>query len=250
MIRCSLIAFVPRVRRTRQGPILLCTMLFLALASCTNQAIAVAQTNTNDRPEGVERELTVYVDCSKSLNDGARTEAVRTLRTSLPHIIEKWRVTKLRGYCFAQDGWAAEEKLTRDLPLLILPRPRLVITNEVTGLLSNIFEAMQQKENARLAEATDTAQRQYRQAVEQALSTIDHSALLPPADFPSRCTDVNGMLRRVAETAGPRPRLAAMITDGAESCSPALKPVAPPKSDLSLLVILDISFALFPILGR
>lgn len=238
MVPRSLIALGSRGRRTRQVPIRLFTMLFFMLASCTHQALAVAQTNAHDRAEGVERELTIYVDGSKSLNDSALTEAVRTLRTSLPHIIEKWNVTKLRGYCFAQDGWAAEEKLSRDLPRLMLPRPQLVVTTEVTGIFRNIAVAKQQQEDDRLAEEEATARRHYRQEVEQALSTIDHAALLPPADFPSRCTDLNGMLHRVAETVGPRPRLAALITDGAESCSPALQPVPPPQSDLSLVVML------------
>ena len=107
------------------------------------------------------------------------------------------------------------------------------------GLMGIQASAKEGRARSQRAEEEAATRRKYHQEVEQALSTIDNSALLPPADFPEpRCTDLNGLLRRIAETVGPKPSLVAMITDGADDCSPPLKPVPPPKSDLSLVIIL------------
>ena len=103
------------------------------------------------------------------------------------------------------------------------------------------LEKAQRTEGALLFTGMQTAQQAaaltaYRQAVREQLAGITATTFLPPSDTPEpRCTDVQGALRRIAESGSGRATLAILATDFAETCAARLTPVT---ADTALVVVL------------
>jgi hypothetical protein len=209
-------------------PVLLLAGLLSVCVSCGKASPAPTVSDHGS----VERELETYLDDSKSLSDDAGT-VMRNLVAHLLEIAEAWNVTHLRFYRFGRDGWRAEERLKVDLPQLKLPTSHPAGSSELDDL-GNIRRAKE----ARAAEDKAKAREKYREDVRRTLASVESDllALSDPAEPP--CTDINGVLRRIALASSAKPRLVILITDGVENCSSAIQPVARPEGDIRLVIIL------------
>ncbi len=216
-------------------PVLLACVCALALSGCEGGTTALTQPGQAATPapsavppvavtpasasaEGVWVE--VLMDWSLSESAQPLAEAAQKLTAGLAQVIESLRAVHFAAYQFGDNGWEARELVARDFPALGQAQ-------RTEGAL--LFTGMQTAQQA----AALTA---YRQAVREQLAGITAVTFLPPADTPEpRCTDVQGALRRIAESGSGRATLAILATDFAETCAARLTPVT---ADTALVVVL------------
>jgi hypothetical protein len=224
----------------RVATILLLAGLASLSSSCTTSSPIASPAGGGpeySRVEGQpERDLEIFLDDSKSPADVAGS-ALRNLVEHLPELAEKWGITQLRFYTFGCDGWLAKEKLSTSLPQLKLPVHQQTDAGELRGL-KNIQVAIAKHRQAQADQEETKAREAYRRQVKRALAAVKGD-LLAPSDSPEPpCTDLRGVLRRIARTSSARPRLVVLITDGVESCSSSIHPVTKPEGDVRLVIIL------------
>jgi hypothetical protein len=219
-------------------PVLLACVGALALSGCTGGAAALTQPGQAAAPtpspvptqpvavtpasasaEGVWVE--VLMDWSLSESAQPLAEAAQKLTASLAQVIEWLRAVHFAAYQFGDNGWEARELAARDFPTLEQAQ-------RTEGAL--LFTGMQTAQQA-------AAQAAYQQAVRAQLAGITAATFLPPADTPEpRCTDIQGALRRIAESGSARPTLTILASDFAETCVTKLTPVI--GADTALVVVL------------
>ncbi|MBL8208278.1 MAG: hypothetical protein JNM09_28860 [Blastocatellia bacterium] len=156
--------------------------------------------------------LEVYVDWSLSTATQPLRQAAQALLTALPTMVEQQHIERLVFYQFGAHGWDAVE-VTR----LEFPRRQASAENE----MGHLFGPVQEAQSAQ-------AQTQYHDQLQATLQSLQASSFLPPADFfpEPPCTDLVGLLHRLAAAPPTTRRINILITDGHETCQQKLPSVA------------------------
>ena len=198
------------------APLLLGMLLF---GGCTPPPQTAASVPSPEAPPRLE----IYLDWSLSAEMTPFSEAVNSLLAALPAIINELRAGRLTIYQFSRSGWAARELVRIELPTMAPPPG-----DEAAALFGQVKSAQQQQAVAA-----------WRTQLEKSLRDLTAEKLLPPSGQPEpRCTDLQGVLRRVTTDSGPQRRVAILLTDGHDTCSRKLTPVAAGNPQTSLVVML------------
>ena len=220
----------------------LLAVLFFSACTTPDVSSGVSSTATTPTASVRCRDLDIYIDHSGSCSETPFINTVRALLEQLPAIVATWDVCgTLRVIPWAQDGWNAQETLTIQLPALkvVTSQSETNQSGEVFALLPNLEKAMNEHLAAQTAEEEAQARREHQENIRQVLAPVAEQVLLPPANAPEpRCSDLNGILRRVALTTGPQPRLAVLVTDGHETCAPPIQAVPAPEGEVIAAIIL------------
>lgn len=192
------------------------------------------ENNTN-----TERVMDVFIDASTSPDYRSLASTIHSFSNGLPKIIDEFCVVRLTVYHFGSDGWAAEKMLSLEFPQRPALVPQKVEASDLARL-KNVQEALQNHRAAQLATEEAKARKARRAEVSKILEAMNPSRLVPPdLGRQPRCTDINGVLRRVSESGSEgRPHLALLITDGAECCSTSINSIGKPKYSVGLVVVL------------
>ncbi len=217
----------PRVQRAQQSsrngfhgnalPFVLPLLLAgaLSLSGCTPkpaaEPVAQAQAPTVEAAAAGRLAIAVYVDWSKSESDEALAQGAQALVQAASNLAVMLRAGELTVNQFGDDGWEAPQVVA-----IALPAWQAAAGSEADLFYGQIGAA---KQAAALAD--------YRQRVAAQLKPLTAATLLPGATAREpRCTDVQGVLRRIAETNAETRGLAILLSDLHESCAEALTPVA------------------------
>ncbi|HMZ22496.1 MAG TPA: hypothetical protein PLD20_31485, partial [Blastocatellia bacterium] len=133
----------------------------------------------------------IWLDWSLSAEDQPYGEAVRSLIAALPGIAAEHNVSRVAAYRFGDRGWSATEVFTIELPL-----PQSAAMDEGTAIYGNVRRAQDEE-----------ARRERLEELRKRLAVATPERLLPAGVPEPPCTDVRGVLTRVAETPRPQRRL-------------------------------------------
>ena len=192
-------------------PLLLAGALSLSGCDTGKGTEPVAQAQTFEAAAASSPAVAVYVDWSMSESDEAFAQGAQALVQALTNLVLMLRASEITVNQFGADGWEAPQ-----VAAIALPAWQAVEGSEADLFYGQIGAA---KEQAALAD--------YQQRVAAQLKPLTAATLLPGADAREpRCTDVQGVLRRIAETNAETRGLAILLSDLHESCAQALTPVA------------------------
>jgi hypothetical protein len=201
------------VRRSLFSVLLVGALWGGGCATKDHASTVLAKTTTTPLPTAAvtpPATLEVYMDWSLSAATQPLQQAVQALLTALPTMIESQRIQRLVLYQFGAHGWDAVEVARLDFP-----GQHAGAANEMGKLFGPVQEAQ-----------TAQAQTQYHNQLQTALQTLPVSSFLPPADFPEPpCTDLAGLLRRLAAEQSAARRINVVITDGHDTCQKELPSV-------------------------
>jgi hypothetical protein len=206
------------VRRSLFSVLLVGALWGGGCATQEHASAVLAKTTTTPTPTAAVTPLTaippatleVYMDWSLSAAAQPLQQAVQALLTALPTMVEQQRIQRLVLYQFGAHGWDAVEVARLDFP-----GQHAGAANEMGKLFGPVQEAQ-----------TAQAQTQYHNQLQTALQTLPVSSFLPPADFPEPpCTDLAGLLRRLATAPPGTRRINLVITDGHDTCQKGLPSV-------------------------
>lgn len=175
-----------------------------------------------------ESEFDIYVDATKSLDEEARREAVENVYRQIRSIVETWNVINLRIFEFTADGFLPKPKLTVEIPALETPSSE---QSRVPDIRADIREA-------KFEEARERLLQKHRLEVSEALARLSPKIMLPNSGAVETCTDLAGLLSRVAQTAAERPNLVIIVTDGLNDCDTPFISVPPPPTGVLLVIVL------------
>jgi hypothetical protein len=151
--------------------------------------------------------LAIFVDTSGSCVPAALEAAWRNLRTELPEIIEKLRVSSLTVSRFDEDGWCPRS-LAQFTPPRRAAHPREAAAASEWEDFGNIREAVREAEERDLVRTEGTERKNYELSLARALEGLDKTAVLPRPGRESARTDLVGLFGRIA-----RSREARYVTD-------------------------------------
>lgn len=195
-----------------------------AVADATLAASSAPVSSSTIQPANAgadETRLEIWLDWSLSTAAQAYRELVHALIEALPELALKHHVTRVKVYQFGGDGWNAAELLS-----LELPAPKAVAIDEVSQLITPLRKEQEQQ-------AAGERARQVREK----LAALTPEKLLPENAIEPPCTDVQGALVRIGETARSQRRLVFLISDLDDSCSHRLQPVSLSQANAALVVV-------------
>lgn len=166
--------------------------------------------------------LELWLDWSLSAESGIYRETLQRLVAVLPEMAAIHHVERIAAYAFGDNGWNAPEILK-----LELPAPQAVQSGEGAALYGQI-------QNAQLKQSEE----QYRSMLRDSLAAVKLENLLPGQAPEPRCTDLNGAIHRIAESAGPQRRLVFLLTDGHDTCSRGLQSARMAKSNAAVVAVI------------
>jgi hypothetical protein len=150
-------------------------------------------------------------------------EAAQNLVTALPALIAQQQAEQFAAYQFGRDGWAA-----REIIALAMPKAAPAAQSDATVVYGQMRAAQEQ-----------AAQDAWQTLVREQLQGLSAERLLPPANFAEPpCTDVQGVLQRIAASDSAAPEVVFLITDFHESCAAPLTPVTGVNPATTLVVLL------------
>ncbi len=178
-----------------------------------------ARNNTADSQPGTH--LEIWLDWSLSAEAQAYRETAGDLVTALPDLVMKHHVERVMAYRFGDKGWNAPEILGLDLP-----RPQTVELGEVAPIYSGVAN-----------EQSKQADRQFQAQLREKLSAITIDKLAPSHLPEPPCTDLRGVLARIADTQRPQRRLVFLLTDGHDTCSKKFHTVSLTRMALVIVIL-------------
>ena len=234
----------------------------VGLSACSNTALATAQrpgereplaAHANVTPEAVARyrACVIWIDETTSLDSVSRVTPIEELVEIFPAIAERDGLGDCEVLITGEKPWAVKPVYTFSLPHSvnhIYEEPQCETPGATNA--STIFRKEQERlqersqveceamRKAAWAAHLDVEQRtnyKYKQELARSMKDLRAALLgLPTSDDP--CSNVVDMLRRIRRSRAP---LTAMsITDGIETCRPALVPVDPPNGDVRMVIVL------------
>lgn len=221
-------------------------LVLLALVSLSNScdgktdgAVQPRSTTAIAQKDTTQSEMDIYIDASKSPNDAALSEAARNIYNAIPEIVEHCNVVKLRVFEFGRDGFVPQEKRSFGIQPPEPPQEHSM-RGEEPPLRADVEAAQKKQLQEELEKEKEVKLIQYRQRMKESLSSLSVETLLPShASIEPRCTDVNGVLRRISQTKEPRAHIVLLITDGVQTCGTPLESVPAPASDVILVTVLS-----------
>ncbi len=165
--------------------------------------------------------MEIWLDWSLSTSAQAYRESAQTLINALPELAIKHDIAQIKAFQFGKDGWNAAEILSLDLPL-----PQSAAMDEA----SRIFTPLQKEQQQRAAERRAAL-------VRERLRNLKPESLLPQQAIEPPCTDLRGALHRMSVDARPQRRLIYLVTDGHDTCSKKLPPVALARAALVVVLL-------------
>ena len=166
--------------------------------------------------------IRVFVDWSLSGTDQGLTEGARAVAKAMPTLAAELRAEQVTVHQFGDNGWEAREVLAVGLPALEIGQ-----ASEAERIFGKLGEAR-----------TTAVEAAYQQQMAERLKKLSVESLLPPAGLPEpRCTDVQGVLRRIGRGDSGTPELAVLLTDLHENCTARLQPVETHNAALVVLLL-------------
>lgn len=201
------------------GAVALVVSLALTMIGCDLSTESAAK-----QIDGPARsELEVDFDWSGSADRESMKEFSQSFIDLIPVIVEQYLVSNFTARQFGKDGWNAPKIASIDFPLL-----QQADVGEAGSLMGKVKK---EKEVEMLT--------RHRSRIREHLSGIDAEKLTAPADLPEPvCTDLNGVLRRMAVSSGKLRRIFIVVTDGHESCTDSIAPLNPLSGGSALVVVL------------
>lgn len=219
-------------RRRTGGGSFLASMLFLlaigmsgcnatASSQAANQVAENAPATAQETPGDAMR-MEIWLDWSLSADTGPYREAVGAVLAVLPALAERHRIAGLSAFQFGDKGWSAQKIVGLELPL-----PPNTRKNEPDALYGQIG-----------LEQTAQAEAKYRARLQEKLAPLRTEELLPVGAVEPSCTDIQGVLERIAASDHPQRKLVFLLTDGAENCAHQLRPVTLDQAQTALIIVL------------
>ncbi len=154
--------------------------------------------------------MEIWLDWSLSASANAYRESAEALINALPELAAQYQVVHLTAHQFSDDGWNAPEILSLDLPAADNGK-----ADEAVALFGNVRKEQEQR-----------AARQHVELLRGKLRNLRPEALLPNQPMEPRCTDICGVLRRLAEDSRAQRKLVFLLTDGHNTCAKQLQQVS------------------------
>lgn len=217
---------------SRAIPLLLLFVMMASFSGCNNHNLSASVlTDTNNRvkddaPTTAHHPLriNVYLDWTKSADDAAFKSAIESFVTQLPDVIEQTHAENIAIYHFGDDGWTCEQVFEAKFPALISARAAENDFGESAAIFDNVRDAQVIRERDEVNKANQVIQNQNRERIEQELAKLSSSMLLPPSYLSEpRCSDINGLLGRIAASPTSSKELNFVISDAGETCSENLQ---------------------------
>ena len=174
-----------------------------SLSSLGSTTTTLAATQITSPPS----QLAIYVDWSLSSKDHPLQQASQNVVTALPGIAEKYNVLRVTAAHFGADGWDAEPIIALSLPTL-----QMTALNETEALIGVVRTEYEKK-----------VREIFQIELHKKLAALTPEMLLPTNVPEPKCTDIQGVLNRIAKTH--QQQISIVITDGAENCSSSLQAV-------------------------
>lgn len=186
-------------------------------------------------------ELHLLLDRSGSLHADAAAAAARNMSEQLPGWIEAMSATRLTVESFAADGLSATELVSMPLPQRrAVRRENLAECAAKRGDIGDapVVERLREEQCRQAIERYETqAAEEYRAALRQSLGQLTPETLNPPVAPATPCTDLYGVMYRIAALRRPGRHRYVVLTDGRNTCGP-LRPLRAPAGDVRVLVLL------------
>ncbi|MBI3248817.1 MAG: hypothetical protein HYZ50_20130 [Deltaproteobacteria bacterium] len=190
--------------------------------------------------------LDLYLDHSGSLDEASFADTLRTLSTQLPTIVEQTQACELRLIPWSDSAPTAAPAKSITLPQFDMP-PSSPTTEptEMCKLLPKCLEEKQKKARQAQEERKKAALQAYRDRLKEAFDSLHEDSLLPSANGARpRCSDLQGILGRIATSTTDRPRRAVLVSDGHHTCGAGrrktekLEAIPRPTAPIELAIIL------------
>ena len=166
--------------------------------------------------------MEIWLDWSLSAEGGVYRETLQRLVAALPELATKHRIARIAAYQFGDHGWNAPEILDLELPA----HPAIEL-GEVGGIYGQVQDAQRKQ-----------GEEQYQIRMREALAGLMVEKLLPGQTPEPRCTDLRGVIHRIAESSRPQRRLVFLLTDGHDTCSRGLQPVRMAKLNAGVVAVI------------
>jgi hypothetical protein len=139
------------------------------------------------------------------------------------NLVDRHNIDTFAASRFGEDGWSPENIFSVDF---------LPLAEETKSEAGQIFGSIKKARSERNKE-------QRRNQITDNLAKVLPETLLPPAGAkPARCTDLNGLFKRIATSNKNGLHIYVVATDGHESCTKALKPINDPTTSVALVIAL------------
>ncbi len=193
-----------------------------------------------DRPQAAE--LEIFVDASKSPGDVALSEAAQNVNNSIIGIVERWNVVQLQIYEFGRDGFIPTEKksfIIEPMEMAQLEDQELEELRQTENFRPDVKEEKVRELRAKLARRQADLKTNYLDKMRASLKGLSPEMLLPSSPIEPRCTDVDGVFRRISmiNELG-RQHLILVLTDAVHNCGAPATSISPPVSAVMLVVVL------------
>lgn len=187
---------------------------------------------------GTPAELHFEIDVSGSVEERAGESAARNLAAQLPGMIEASGAQIVTVKHNGEDGWSALAVLSVRLPEREQPEVKagLMKAGEAAGL-TGINGSVKEHNRRRQEEANRKLDEKHKAEFNKALGEITPAMLTPKAGASARCTDLYGVLSRIALGRGGARKIYVIVTDGYHTCG-RMRAVAAPQGDVKALVFL------------
>lgn len=203
-------------------------------AGARQEAKSIAPTGQPRTPG----ELHFEIDASGSTERAALEEAARNLHAQLPELIEASWAQLMTISHFGADGWSVPPALSVKLPQRKRPElePARMKAGEAAGL-PGVRASVDKANRLKEKEAIQQADEKYEADMSKVLGDIGPAMLMPKAGAKASCTDLYGVLLRIASRRHRGPHFYVILTDGYHTCG-GNPPSAAPQGEVRVLVLL------------
>lgn len=197
-----------------------------------------AEENKSATVSDRERDLVIVVDTSGSANREQILIVLANLCNDLPSFVQKLKIGRLRTVYFGADAWISQNKSIFELPHGI-QRTKSAGNYGEFQVLKNISEALKEEDSIEVTKFEKAALQELCDSVAKIQTLLEAEAkTVMNSSKGSRCSDVNGALRRAAWELKSNGSVVVVITDAVENCSPSITEIAKPEGEGFLLVVL------------
>ncbi|MDX2043177.1 MAG: hypothetical protein SF097_18295 [Acidobacteriota bacterium] len=199
----------------------------LGVSGCDFSKVSQPAASTNSQavanPASETMLMELWLDWSLSAETQSYEEALRSFLAALPALVKRHNVERVTALRFGDRAWSAQRILDAPLPM----SPSAIDRSESSAVYGQISaEQLKQAEARRQIE------------MESALAGITLEKLLPANAAEPPCTDVQGVLERIAASARTQRRLIFVVTDGQENCSRRLRAVEMAQANAGIVFVL------------
>lgn len=183
-----------------------------------------------------DTDVYIGIDGTMSTHPRANKMLANNFIKDAPRILIALGALNLHIYEVVENGRVPQDRGNFPLPKFTRPKTSKADAGDA-GILPNIDEGVAENDKSQAEADFQSALTDHVGKMNQALSGLTEEKLMPSNMTEPKCSDINGFLGFLKDLSGERRRVAYLFTDGEESCSDGIKPIAIP-NDLTLVVVL------------